>query len=129
MALGLFWVAAWRLVVPLFDNWGLLVTGVLEATVEVERGGAADAADAEASIGATGASVVSSCWSPEGIDGKEALAEAGEGDGLAAAGVCVGLESCGCISTKPKQNTEITTNGIPINSRCEPLVGLELLIL
>lgn len=111
------------------DNCGLVVTGVAEGEAVV---GIVDAAAAPGvgplEVG-TGVSLVGVDSSEEEIGSNVAWALVDDSVEWAVAGACAGVESRGCIRTNPKQNTDITTNGEPINKRCEPCVGPELSIL
>ena len=79
------------------------------------------------SVGA-GVSFVRVVWLSAGIGGKSAWALFGWGVVCVEAVGWDGAETCGCMSTKAKQNTDMISSGGPIRNRCELVICLGLSI-
>ena len=96
------------MVVGVLDNFGVVV-------VEVDDVAAVVGVVAVAvSVGA-GVSFVRVVWLSAGIGGKSAWALFGWGVVCVEAVGWDGAETCGCMSTKAKQNTDMIKSGGPVN--------------
>jgi hypothetical protein len=76
----------------------------------------------------SGVSFVRDCWLSVGIGGNSDWALLYWGEVWLEAVGWDGAETCGCMSTKAKQNTDMISNGGPIRNRCELVMCLELSI-
>jgi hypothetical protein len=102
------------------DNFGVVVVavddvvGIVAVVVPVTVG--------------SGVSFVRDGWLSVAIGGKSAWALLDWGAIWLEAVGWDGAETCGCMSTKAKQNTDMISSGGPIRNRCELVICLGLSI-
>jgi hypothetical protein len=73
----------------------------------------------------SGVSLVRVGWLSVGIGGKLGWTLLARGATWLEAVGLIGTEACGCMSTKPKQNTDMIKSGGPIKNRWELVICLE----